>query len=131
MYGHLSRLQLVQPAADVDRMHDEDVWPYSTPKNIVTSTANSGIPQEHASCADLTERLPVSIAHRQKHYRWNLSHRTPSVLCQQSNCSVEWHTEERKHERLQLHTACAELTEQTPFSMAHKQRELPEARPLC
>jgi hypothetical protein len=85
----------------------------------VTSTANSGIPQEHASCADLTERLPLSIAHRQTHYRWNLSHRTLSVLYRQSNCSVEWHTEERKHERLQLHTACAELTEQNAPSAWH------------
>ena len=26
--------QPVQPAADVDRVHDEDVWPYSTPKAL-------------------------------------------------------------------------------------------------
>ena len=33
--GHLSRLkseQRLQQTADVDRMHDEDVWPYRIPK---------------------------------------------------------------------------------------------------
>ncbi len=64
-HGHLSRLQSRQQVhriTSVDRMHDEDVWPYSIPK---TGCCNSNS-SRCCICSKATRESEPVLQHRQK-----------------------------------------------------------------
>jgi len=64
-HGHLSRLQSRQQVhriTSVDRMHDEDVWPYSIPK---TGCCNSNS-SRCCICSKATRESDPVLQHRQK-----------------------------------------------------------------